>query len=88
MATIYGIPVADIWIASFAVSDWAIYPNSTTGGSPTTGSCDHWYYSSSYPGLFCGGFYSCSEDFGLFFVSYYGVSETHSIVGFRVIVLP
>lgn len=88
MATIYGIPVANNWIASFAVSDWAIYPNSTTGGSSTTGSCDRWCYDSSHPCLSCGGYFGRGEVQGLFYVSPNGVSGQNPAVGFRVIVLP
>ena len=84
--TVIGTLVANNWIASFAVSDWAIYPNSTTGGSSTTGSCDYWSY--YYQCLHCGGAYSRVEDFGLFFVGDYPVSYASSDVGFRVIVLP
>ena len=86
--TVIGTPVANNWISRFAVSDWAIYPNSTTGGSPTTGSCDYWNYYSSYPCLFCGGYYDRVELYGLFYVVYSGVSDAYSNVGFRVIVLP
>lgn len=86
--TVIGTPVANKWIASFAVSDWSIYPNSTTGGSSTTGSCDVWDYDSSSPCLFCGGYYYRYEYLGLFYVSYYGVYDVGSDVGFRVIVLP
>ena len=86
--TVIGTPVANDWITSFAVSDWAIYPNSTTGGSSTTGSCDNWNYNSSGPCLYCGGYYNRKEYRGLFNVSYSWVSSAHSDVGFRVIVLP
>ena len=86
--TVIGTPVANNLIASFAVSDWAIYPNQTTSGSFTTGSCDSWYYNWIYPCLYCGGFYNRSEYFGLFYVSYDEVSYAYSNVGFRVIVLP
>ena len=85
---VIGTPVANSFIASFAVSNWAIYPNSTTDGSSTTGSCDYWYYSSSNPCLRCGGDYNRYEYRGLFSVSYDGVSDAYSAVGFRVIVLP
>lgn len=85
--TVIGRPI-DGYPSAFAISDWSIYPNSTTGGSSTTGSCDSWLYYSSYPCLFCGGCYSRGEEVGLFFVSYFGVSDTNSTVGFRVIVLP
>ena len=86
--TVIGTPVANNWIASFAVSDWAIYPNSTTGGSSTTGSCDYWSYASGRPCLFCGGNYGRGEHHGLFFVDYRGVSDAGSNFGFRIIVLP
>lgn len=87
--TVIGTLAANNWITSFAVSDWAIYPNSTTGGSSTTGSCDYWYYRSSYPCLVCGGgYYNRYESFGLFFVDCDRVSDVYSDVGFRVIVLP
>ena len=74
--------------SAFAVSDWAIYPNSTTGGSSSTGSCDGWVYNSSLPCLCCGSNYGRSENLGLFLVGCYGVSGANSFVGFRVIVLP
>lgn len=86
--TVIGTPVANNFIASFAVSDWSICPNSTTGGSSTTGSCDFWSYNSSYPCLYCGGYYRSNENFGLFYVGYSRVSDASSAVGFRVIVLP
>ena len=86
--TVIGTPVANNWIASFAVSDWSIYPNSTTGGSSTTGCCDSWDYYSNRPCLCCGGGYDRYPNRGLFYVSCGGVSGAVSSVGFRVIVLP
>lgn len=85
---VIGVP-SDGFTSTFAVSDWAIYPNSA-GGSSTTGSCDYWDYYSSFPCLHCGGSYNClnSELRGLFCVNYVGVSDAYSDVGFRVIVLP
>ena len=85
--TVIGTPSSG-YSSAFAISDWAIYPNSTTGGSSTTGSCDSWDYYSSYPCLRCGGYYYCNESLGLFRVCYDGVSDATSGVGFRVIVLP
>ena len=82
-----GVP-SNGYSSTFAVSDWAIYPNSTTGGSSTTGSCDGWNYDSSDPCLSCGGSYNRSEYRGLFYVNYSGVSYAGSNAGFRVIVLP
>lgn len=74
--------------SAFAISDWSIYPNSTTGGSSTTGSCDGWYYYSSSPCLICGGYYSRVEYHGLFCVGSTGVDVASLNDGFRVIVLP
>ena len=85
--TIIGTPSSG-YSSAFAISDWSIYPNSTTDGSPTTGSCDRWRYNSSVPCLYCGGDYDRGELYGLFFVSSNGVSVAGSDVGFRVIVLP
>ena len=86
--TVIGTPVANSWIASFAVSDWAIYPNSTTGGKSSTGSCDGWYYNSGRPCLYCGGVYARGDVHGLFYISYTKISTVDPGVGFRVIVLP
>ena len=75
--------------SAFAISDWAIYPHLIAGGSSTAGSCDNWSYASSRPCLFCGGGdYERNKRYGLFYVSYDGVSSTNSSTGFRVIVLP
>lgn len=81
---------------AFAVSDWAIYPNSTTGGSSSTGSCDWWDYyyrlPANFPCLLCGGSYDrhdySPEKYGLFHVDYNAVSAAGLGVGFRNIVLP
>lgn len=84
--TVIGIPSSG-YSSSFAVSDWALYPNATSSNS-TTGSCDVWVYNSSYPCLSCGGTSRRNEYRGLFYVYYTGVSDANSYVGFRVIVLP
>ena len=84
--TVIGTPSSG-YSSAFAISDWSIYPNSTTGGSSTTGSCDRWNYNSSYQCLSCGGYYYRNENRGVFCVHYYGVSVANSYVGFRVIVL-
>lgn len=86
--TVIGTPYDGVYPSAFAISDWAIYPNSTTDGSSTTGSCDYWIYDSSSPCLGCGGYYSRSMGGGLFCVYCNGVSDAGLNVGFRVIVLP
>lgn len=73
--------------STFAVSDWALYSNAARGNF-TTGSCDDWDYDSSNPCLCCGGGYNHYENYGLFCVYYFGVSDAYAYVGFRVIVLP
>ena len=85
--TVIGTPVAG-YPSAFTISDWSLYPNSNTGGSSTTGSCDGWGYVSGSLCLFCGGSYSRSENRGLFRVDYDGFSAAGSNIGFRVIVLP
>ena len=84
--TVIGTP-SNGYPSAFVVSDWAIYPNAK-GGSSSNGSCDSWYYRSSFSCLLCGGVYYRVPDQGLFFVNCYGVSGASSDVGFRVIVLP
>lgn len=84
--TVIGTP-SDGYSSAFAVSDWAIYPNATSD-SPTTGSCDYWFYDSNYPCLSCGGSYDQMEDFGLFSIMNDDASYTSLDIGFRVIVLP
>lgn len=87
--TVIGTP-SHGWVSTFAVSDWAIYPNHI-GGSSSTGSCDQWYYNSfDHPCPSCGASSSCwtGEGYGLFYVAYNGVSETSQSNSFRVIVLP
>lgn len=87
--TVIGTPSGEwSWASTFAVSDWAIYANSTTGGSSSTGSCDTWRYRSGYPCLTSGGPFVHDEQSGLFEVSSYGVQENYTTIGFRVIILP
>ena len=84
--TVIGTPSNGL-TSAFAISDWALYSNAIDG-SLTTGSCDRWYYVSSYPCLYCGGSDSRYKIHGLFYVDAYMVSDARSSVGFRVIVLP
>lgn len=86
--TLIGVPNSG-YTSTFAVSDWAIYPN-TSGSGSNKGSGDVWYYSpSSYSQcLDCGGAYSRGYGAGLFYVWYNGASTSASDIGFRVIVLP
>lgn len=86
--TIIGTPSRG-YPTTFAISDWAIYPDSTIAGSSSTGSCDTWGYNSEAQYLpRCGG--ACYQDqtAGLFSVSYDTVSFAGSYLGFRIIVLP
>ena len=78
-------------VSDFAISDWAIYPNSysTAIDSSSTGSCDFWLYRSDSPCILCGGSQDNQEFYGLFFISSDKVSSSYSTtIGFRNIVLP
>ena len=86
--TLIGMLIDAWYVVSFAVSDWALYPNGGDGSS-TIGSCDDWrYHSRRSPCLYCGGYYGSSESYGLFRVGSDRASNTNSYTGFRVIVLP
>ena len=61
----------------------AFYPVDK-GGSSSTYTCDGWNFSPSNPCLYVGGqYYSHSANYGLFYISYNGVSNTYSYIGAR-----
>lgn len=63
------------------------YPT-TAGGSNTTYIPDYWYFYTSGPCLYCGGYYGQDVDYGLFCISYYGASGTSGVIGCRLQKLP
>ena len=64
-----------------------MYPT-TANGNNTIYVPDDWYFSSSSPCLYCGGYYSQSLDDGLFYVNYDGTSNTYDGIGCRLQKLP
>lgn len=89
--TAVGVPSSG-WPSAFTVAtvaglEWVIYPTAS-GGSETTYSADSWNFDASYPCLCFGGNYDQSGYFGLFFVSYSGVSNSSANVGCRLQKLP
>lgn len=64
------------------------YPTAASG-SDSTYSCDYWYFYSSDPCLFVGGYYNRSTNRGLFFVVYFNsVSLSYTDIGCRLQELP
>ena len=63
------------------------YPTAASG-SDSTYSCDYWYFGSSYPCLFVGGYYSRDTNLGLFYVNFNGVSDSYTVIGCRLQELP
>lgn len=67
--------------------EWVIYPTAT-GGSETTYSADGWYFGSSNPCLFVGGYYNQEQNIGLFYVSFYWSPDIIRYIGCRLQKLP
>lgn len=57
-------------------------------GGTATYSCDFWHFNASYPCVFVGGYFNASDSCGLFFIHYYGLSDTGPGVGSRLQELP
>jgi hypothetical protein len=74
-------------VATASGLEWVIYPT-TANGSNTTYIPDVWNFSSSYPCLCVGGYYSQNLAYGLFYVNYYSDSNTNSNIGCRLQKLP
>lgn len=62
-------------------------PTAANGGSETY-SCDYWYFGSSYPCLYVGGYYCQSAVYGLFCVDCSSVSSAYGYLGCRLQELP
>ena len=74
--------------ASNKTAGFTLFYPSTSSGSNSTYSCDCWYYGSSNPCLYAGGYYYQGADRGLFYVRYAGTSDTNGSVGCRLLELP
>lgn len=88
--TAVGIP-SNGFPSAFAVKATGGYPlfiPTSANGSTETYSCDSWYFDSSYPCLYVGGYYSQSASYGMFYVGYSSVSYANSGIGCRLQELP
>ena len=88
---VVGVPSSG-FPSTFSVSTksglkWAIYPTAA-GGSETTYSADGWYFGSSYPCLFVGGYYNRDQNSGLFYVSCNWSPNILGYIGCRLQKLP
>lgn len=88
--TAVGVP-SDGWPSAFRVKangDFPVFIPTSASGSDATYSCDHWYFGSSYPCLYVGGYYSRSFNYGLFYVSCNSASVYGGSIGCRLQELP
>ena len=88
--TAVGVP-SNGWPSAFKVKTNGGFPTfipTSASGSDTTYSCDSWYFSSSYPCLCVGGYYSRSSNYGLFYVNYNSASSYDGVIGCRLQELP
>lgn len=85
-----GIPSSRLPTA-FAVTDDGGFPMflpTAASGSDTTYSCDFWYFVTSSPCVFVGGYYHQDRYYGLFYVHCYAASSAFNSVGSRLQELP
>lgn len=88
--TAVGVP-SNGWPSAFNVKTNGGFPTfipTSASGNDATYSCDYWYFSSSYPCLYVGGYYSHNSGYGLFYVDYYAASSYYGSIGCRLQELP
>lgn len=88
--TAVGVP-SDGWPSAFRVKangDFPVFIPTSASGSDATYSCDGWRFSSSYPCLYVGGYYSHDSYYGLFCVYYVSASNYSGVIGCRLQELP
>lgn len=88
--TAVGVP-SNGWPSAFKVKTNGGFPMfipTSASGNDATYSCDYWYFGSSYPCLYVGGYYSHSSYYGLFYVSYSSASYYDGYIGCRLQELP
>lgn len=88
--TAVGVP-SNGWPSAFKVKTnggFPVFIPTSASGSDATYSCDYWYFSSSAPCLYVGGYYSHNSGFGLFYVDCVAASGYGGNVGCRLQELP
>ena len=85
-----GVP-SDGWPSAFKVKTNGGFPMfipTSASGNDATYSCDYWYFSSSNPCLYVGGYCSRDSSYGLFYVNYNSASGYGGGIGCRLQELP
>ena len=88
--TAVGVP-SNGWPSAFKVKTNGGFPMfipTSASGNDATYSCDCWYFGSSYPCLYVGGYYGRNSVYGLFLVYYSGASSYSGSIGCRLQELP
>lgn len=88
--TAVGVP-SNGWPSAFKVKTNGGFPMfipTSASGNDATYSCDCWNFSSSYPCLYVGGYYSHYSNYGLFYVYYSAASSYNGNFGCRLQELP
>lgn len=88
--TAVGVP-SNGWPSAFKVKTNGGFPMfipTSASGNDATYSCDNWYFSSSGPCLYVGGYYSHYSVYGLFGVGCNGASNYSGNIGCRLQELP
>lgn len=88
--TAVGVP-SNGWPSAFKVKANGGFPMfipTSASGNDATYSCDKWNFSSSYPCLYVGGYYSHYSYFGLFYVNCITASYHDGLIGCRLQELP
>lgn len=79
------------WPSAFNVKTNGGFPTfipTSASGNDATYSCDVWYFDSSHPCLYVGGYYSHNSRYGLFYVYYSAASYYDGSIGCRLQELP
>lgn len=88
--TAVGVP-SNGWPSAFRVKTnggFPVFIPTSASGNDATYSCDGWNFSSSYPCLYVGGYYSHDSSYGLFYVGCYTASYYDGGIGCRLQELP
>ena len=88
--TVVGVP-SNGYPSAFTVKTTGGFPlfiPTAANGNSETYSCDLWNFSSSYPCLYVGGYYSRNSFYGLFFVDYSSAANYNGYIGCRLQELP
>lgn len=88
--TAVGVP-SNGWPSAFKVKTNGGFPMfipTSASGNDATYSCDYWYFSSSSPCLYVGGYYSHNSYYGLFYVNVNTASNYSGYIGCRLQELP